>query len=119
MHYHYLHKTYFYLIMITCSYNVDPFIDSKIGVYRGIHYFLIFALKHRLLILVRPCVPTIYVLSKNKKNTCIKIFQLKIFIFATEKYCSVLLRHVNIMYLHVAHLSLVARKPVFGVSDQV
>ena len=26
---------------------------SKIGVYRGIHYFLIFALKHRLLVLVR------------------------------------------------------------------
>ena len=41
----------------------------------GIYYFLTFALKHRLWILVRTAslrrfllVPTIYVLSKNKKN---------------------------------------------------
>ena len=38
-----------------------PLSYNKIGVYRGIHNFLIFALKHRL------CVPTIYVLSKNKE----------------------------------------------------
>ena len=39
-------------------------------IYRGIHYFLIFALKQRLWVLVRTAsrVPTIYVLSKNKKN---------------------------------------------------
>ena len=35
---------------------------SKTGVNRGIHYFLIFALKHRLWVLV-------YVLSKNMKNS--------------------------------------------------
>ena len=35
-----------------------PLLYSKTGVYRGIHYFLIFALKHIL------WVPTIYVLSK-------------------------------------------------------
>ena len=38
---------------------------SKTGVYRGIHYCLIFAPKHRLWVLV----PTINVLSKNKKNS--------------------------------------------------
>ena len=48
---------------------------SKIGVYRGICYFLIFDLKHRLWVLIRTaslrqflCAPTINVLSKNKKN---------------------------------------------------
>ena len=30
-----------------------PLLYSKTGVYRGVHYFLIFALKHRLWILVR------------------------------------------------------------------
>ena len=60
--------------MITCPCNVYPltvpgtFINCKIGVYRGLHYFLIFALKHRLRVLVRTAslkrfyrVPTIYV----------------------------------------------------------
>ena len=48
-------------------------------------FFLIFSLKHRLWVLVRTglSVPTIYVLSKNKKN--INIFQQKIVIFAAEK----------------------------------
>ena len=51
-----------------------PLLYSKIVVYRGIHNFLIFALKHRLWVLVRTAslrrfqrVPTIYVLSKNEK----------------------------------------------------
>ena len=30
-----------------------PLLYSKTGVYRGIHYFLIFALKHRFRVLVR------------------------------------------------------------------
>ena len=39
-----------------------------IGVYRGIHYFLLFALKHRVWVLVRTAslrVPTIYVLEQK------------------------------------------------------
>ena len=40
-----------------------PLLYSKTGVYSGIHYFLIFAPKHRLWVLV----PTIYILSKNMK----------------------------------------------------
>ena len=73
-----------------------PLLSSKTGVYRGIHYFLIFALKHRLWVLVRTAsVPTIYVLSKNKKN--IKKFHLKIIIFTAVKNCSILYRRVFIM----------------------
>ena len=33
--------------------HYTPLLYSKTGVYRGIHYFLIFALKHRLWVLVR------------------------------------------------------------------
>ena len=44
-------------IMQTCPCNVHPLytplLYSKTVVYRGIHYFLIFALKHRLWVLVR------------------------------------------------------------------
>ena len=53
-----LHLTVFRL---TCMCNVDPLTPhfySKIGVYRGIHYFLIFALKHRLWLLVNEAVLT-------------------------------------------------------------
>ena len=59
---------------------------SKIGVYRGIHFFLIIALEHRLLVLVRTAlrVPTINVLSKNKKN--ITFFHLKIIFFTAAIY---------------------------------
>ena len=42
-----------------------PLLYSKNGVYRGIHYYLIFALKHILWVLVRT--DSIYVLSKNIK----------------------------------------------------
>ena len=42
-----------------------PLLYSKTGVHRGIHYFLIFALKHILWVLVRTA--SIYVLSKNMK----------------------------------------------------
>ena len=48
---------------------------SKTGVYRGIHYFLIFALKHILWVL------TIYVLSKNMN--IVKKVQLNIVIFTS------------------------------------
>ena len=72
------------VIMKTCPCNVYPFEPhfyiAKLG-YAGVYlFFLIFAPKHRLWVLV---VPTIYVLSKNKKN--IKIFQLKIFSFYSLK----------------------------------
>ena len=85
--------------MLICSCNVDPLHPTFIeygGIYRGRHiryferYFLIFALKHRLCVHLRIAsrVPTIYVLSKNKKN--IKNFQRKNVIFTALKiavYC--------------------------------
>ena len=74
-------------IMTTCPCNeyprYTPPLYSKIEVYTGIHFFLIFALKHRLWVLVRTRVPTVYVWSKNKKN--ITIFHLKFFIFLAVK----------------------------------
>ena len=64
--------------MITCPCNEHPlpphFYIVKLG-FRGVFIFLIFALKHRLWVLVRTASPrrfrrvaTIYVLSKNKKK---------------------------------------------------
>ena len=47
---------------LKCIPPYTPLSYSKTGVCRGIPIFLIFASKHRL------CVPTIHVLSKNKKN---------------------------------------------------
>ena len=44
-------------IRITCPCDLyppyTPLLYSKTGVYRGIHFFLIFALKHRLWVLIR------------------------------------------------------------------
>ena len=64
--------------------NMPPFNIAKLG-YAGVYllFFLIFAPKHRLWVLVR-IVPTIYVFSKNKKN--VKIFYMKFSIFACEKF---------------------------------
>ena len=57
--------------------SYTPLLYSEIGVYRGIHYFLIFALKYSLWVLVRTtslseAVLTSthnYVLTKNKKSS--------------------------------------------------
>ena len=56
----------------------------KFGFYMRIHYFLIFALKHRLWVIVRTASvrPTINVLSKNLK--IITAFYLKIIIISRE-----------------------------------
>ena len=92
-------------IMLTCLCKIPPYTPlfySKTGVYRGIHFFLIFALKHRLWVLVRTTslrrflrLPTINVLSKNKKN--ITIFHLKIIFFTAVKNCSIFHGHVFVM----------------------
>ena len=42
-----------------------PLVYSKTGVYRGIHYFLIFALKHILWVLVRTASMRIRKLERN------------------------------------------------------
>ena len=77
-----------------------PLLYSKTGVYRGIHLFLIFALKHRLWVLVRTaslieavltCTHN-YVLSKNKT-----FFHLKIIIFTALKSRSISHGHVFVI----------------------
>ena len=85
-------------IRITFPYTIYPLyplLYSKTGIRRCIPIFLIFALKHRLWVLVRTAstrrfyrVPTIYVLSKNKRN--IKIFLMKFSIFTDEKNLCIL-----------------------------
>ena len=80
----------FSITRITCPCVLYPLLYSKTGVYRGIHYFLIFALKHILWVLVRTTSmrrfqrePTIYVFSKNMK--IVQKIQLKIVIFTAVK----------------------------------
>ena len=63
-----------------------PLLYIKTGVYRGVHYFLIFALKHILWVLVEAvltCTHKVYVLSKKMK--IVNKFQLKIVIFTAVK----------------------------------
>ena len=83
------------------------FILVKLG-FTGVYFFLIFALKHRLLVRVRTLrrflrVPTINVLSKNKKN--IKNFHLKMNICTAVKYCCILNGRVCVMT--ILHLKIV------------
>ena len=58
--------------MITCPCHVYPltpnFYIVKLGFKRVYIFFLIFALKHKLWVLVTLRVPTIYVFSKKKKQ---------------------------------------------------
>ena len=81
---------------------LTPPLYRKTGVYRGIPIFLIFAPKHRLWVLVRTAsarrfqhVPTIYVLSKNKKNN--QFFPMKFSTFASEKLLCILHGQVFVM----------------------
>ena len=78
-----------------------PLLYSKTRVHRGVHIFLIFALKHRLWVLVRTASLTEAVLTytnnlcfdqKNKKN--VTFFHLKIQVFTALKNCSILHGHV-------------------------
>ena len=93
-----------FTISKTCPCKVYPlkphfYIEKKNGVCRVLPIFLISAPKHRLWVLVRttsaPRVPTIYVLSKNKKN--IIQFLLKILIFYKFKNLCILHGHVFVM----------------------
>ena len=103
----------YHSIMQTCPYNVNTLTPHlyivKLGVYRGIRCFflLIFALKHRLWVLARTAsrVPTINVLSKNKKK--ITIFHPKIIVF----YSCEKLQYIT--WACFRNTSLIIRKPDF------
>ena len=83
---------------------------------RGSYYFLTYALKHRLWILVRTAalgrfylVSTIYVLNKNKKNITIchlkiTICHLKINIFTAVTYSNILYGRVIVMHVETESL---------------
>ena len=80
-----------------------PLLYCKTVVYRGIHYSLIFALKHILWVLVRTAsmrrfqrVHIIYVLSKNMK--IVQKIQLKIVIFTAVKNRCILHGRVFVMW---------------------
>ena len=95
---------------VKCIPPYTPLLYRKTGICRVIPIFLIFAQKHRLWVLVRTAsarrflrVPTIYVLSKNKKN--IEIFQLKIFNFKTSKNPCLLHGQVFVMVYSVITIS--------------
>ena len=103
--------------MQTCLCNVDPlkphFYIVKLGFtwVLGIHFFLISALKHRSWVLER--VPTIYVLSKNKKN--IPIFLLKIIIFTctSVKYYSIMFGCIFVMKTCIYQIIFTRKKCLF------
>ena len=97
--------------MKTCSCNEHPltphFYIVKLG-FTGVYFFLSFASKHRLWILVRTAsmrrflrVPTINVLSKKQKN--IKNFHLKMSIFTAVKNCCKLHGRVCVMFIYIRH----------------
>ena len=48
---------------------LSTFINCEAGVYKGLHYFLIFALKHRLRVLVRTASLIFTSLKKSLHNT--------------------------------------------------
>ena len=80
------------------------FIQKNRGL-QGYTLFFIFCSKHRLWVLVRTAsarrfkrVPTIYVLSKIRKN--IKNFHLNIIICTAVRYCSILHGHICVMENH-------------------
>ena len=60
---------------------------------------------------------TVYVFSKNKKS--ITIFHLAIIVFSAMKHRRNATDNGRTTETLVSHMSLVLRKPVFGVSDQV
>ena len=100
-----------------------PLLFSKTGVYRGIHYFLIFALKYILWVLVRAvlrlneavltcthniCFQQKYEKSKKKKN------QLKIVIFTAVKNRCILHGRVFVMWLETVKTGFPEMTPVLS-----
>ena len=76
-------------ISVQCGPRCTPLLYNTIGVYRGIHYFLSFALKHKLWVLVLTYTNDLC-FEKNKKNITIYHF------YSRENY-SILHRQVYVM----------------------
>ena len=103
--------------MRTCPCNVEPLtpqhLHSKTGVYRGIHYFLIFALNIDFWYSLAGLTCTHNLcFSKNKKN--VKIFRLKIVIFNSFKNRCILHRRVIVMcFIHMYILIVTKQGKIF------
>ena len=94
---------------VKCTPHYTLLLYSKIGVYKIIHYFIIFALKHILWVLVRTAsneavltCTTMYVLSKNRKK--FTNIHLKIIVFTAVKKLLILHRRVCVMLGHVTSI---------------
>ena len=71
-------------IMKTCLCS-PLLLYGKTGVYRGIHFFLIFALKHRLWVLIEAVLTCTHNLCFEQRYEKSKTFQPKIVIFTDVK----------------------------------
>ena len=72
----------------------DPYtllLYSKIGVYRGLHYVLIFAIKRTLWVLVRRCIHNLCFEQKNHNYSSEK------YRFYSRENCCILHGHVIVM----------------------
>ena len=82
-----------------------PLLYSKTGVYRGIHYFLIFALKHILWVLVRTASDAVLTCTRNicfeQNDENSKKNQLKNVIFTAVKNRCILHGRVFVMVLNI------------------
>ena len=77
---------------VQCKPSYTPLLYSKPEVYRGTHFFLVFALGRGLWVLVRTAGSSVYqrfcVVGKDGENST--IFHLKILDFAAVKNCCIL-----------------------------
>ena len=92
---------------------LHPLFYSKTGVYRGIPYFLIFALKYILWVLVRTA--SINVLSKNMK--IVQTIELKNVIFTAVKNCCI--RHGHGFMFHPIVLDRVIYWTAWGIQPKI
>ena len=81
-----------------------PLLYSKTGVYRDIHYFLIFALKHILWVLVTEAILTCannLCFEQNYKK--VKKIQLKIVIFSAMKNRCIINWRVFVLFINLLY----------------
>ena len=89
------HVCFCWFFRITCPCVISPITPHFYIVIGGIHYFLIFALKHILWVLVRTCNHNYCFEQKYEKSK--KKNQLKIVIFTAVKNCCILHGRLFIM----------------------
>ena len=112
---------------VQCTPPYTPLLNNKTGVYRGIHFFLIFALKHRMWVQIMGT----HNLCFEQKEEKYQIFSIEIYHFYSRKIlqyivwaccrnagqvlqCYLLsLQQLDVFVYCIANLSRVMRKPTF------